>query len=96
MSPKTQPQRSAPVPIDSQGGSLCIYDTQQAALYLGVHIATVKYHLNKTHRLKPDGNIGRGHYFTRATLDSFAGYLDQLKPGPKPKASQPTAAETIP
>lgn len=62
-----------------------IFDSAQAAEYIGYCLQTIKYHLYTTGCLKPNGYLGRTPYFTRDTLDSFKIYLGELKPGPKVK-----------
>lgn len=48
-----------------------LYTTGQAAEYLGVSRRTVMHHIDVTHRLKPDYNVGRDRLFFQETLDEF-------------------------
>lgn len=49
-----------------------LYSTAEAARYLGLSVATVKYHIYQAKDLSPDTTIGRNLVFTQATLDAFA------------------------
>ncbi len=55
-----------------------VYDTRQAAEYLGISLSTLKHHLYVAERLQPDGWVGGHLFFTQKTLDGF----QEIKPKP--------------
>ena len=61
-----------------------LFSTEQAAEYLGLSVATVKYHIYESATLRADAKVGRTLVFTRETLDAFA--ASKRKPG-RPPAS---------
>lgn len=63
------------VPLSEQP---VIYDTRQAAEYLGISLSTLKHHLYVAERLQPDGWVGGHLFFTQKTLDGF----QESKPKP--------------
>ena len=48
-----------------------LFSTREAAHYLRLSVAGVKYHVYHSKRLKPDKKVGQALIFTRATLDRF-------------------------
>jgi hypothetical protein len=48
-----------------------LFSTAEAARYLGLSLATVKYHVHSMGNLKPDAKVGPTLVFRRATLDRF-------------------------
>ncbi|NIV38007.1 MAG: helix-turn-helix domain-containing protein [Anaerolineae bacterium] len=58
------------------------FSTEEAAEYLGLAVATVKYHIYESKALAPDATIGRTLMFTRDTLDQFQ--ATRRKPGRPP------------
>ena len=61
-----------------------LFSTADAASYLGLSIATVKYHVYQSGALRPDAKIGKTLVFTRSTLDEFA--AQKRRPG-RPRTS---------
>lgn len=66
-----------------------LYSTQEAAAYLGLSVATIKYHLYHTHALEPDARIGASLCFTQDTLDRFA--ESRRPPGRPPSDPRPAS-----
>ena len=48
-----------------------MYSTKEAAEYLGMTVAGIKYHLYVAKDLKPDKKIGQALVFLKSTLDEF-------------------------
>jgi hypothetical protein len=48
-----------------------LFSTAEAARYLGLSLATVKYHIHTMGNLKPDAKVGPALVFRRTTLDRF-------------------------
>lgn len=48
-----------------------LYSTAEAAVYLGLHVQVVKYHIYTAKDLVPDVRLGRNLGFYQATLDAF-------------------------
>ncbi len=47
---------------------MTVYDVSGAADFLGLDIATIKYHVYRSKTLLPDGKIGRSIFFYEDTL----------------------------
>jgi hypothetical protein len=47
-----------------------LYTTEETAVYLGLSVAAVKYHVHVAHNLKPV-LVGRTFLFTQSQLDQF-------------------------
>jgi hypothetical protein len=61
-----------------------LFSTAEAAAYLGLSLATVKYHVHVMENLKPDAKVGPTLVFRRQTLDRFL--KEKRGPG-RPKKS---------
>lgn len=45
-----------------------VYDVGGAADFLGLEVATIKYHVYRSKTLRPDGKIGKSIFFCEDTL----------------------------
>lgn len=48
-----------------------LLSTNEAAEFLGLSVATVKYHIYTSKQLVPDAKIGKTLVFRRSTLEAF-------------------------
>jgi len=62
-----------------------IFNTIQAAEYLGISFPTIKHHIYHTKKLKADQKIGGRLFFQKETLDAFN--ENRRKPG-RPRADE--------
>lgn len=62
------------------------YSIREAAAYLGLSMATIKYHVYVSGHLRP-GRFAGVRVFTQDDLDEFARKKEagEMQPGPKPK-----------
>ena len=72
-----------------------LYTTKEAAEYLGIAVATVKYHLYQAEDLKADAKVGGRLVFTQETLDHFAEEIKRRpgRPGKNEDVEQFPSAE---
>lgn len=62
-----------------------LYSTSEAARYLGLSLAAVKYHIHTAKTLTPDYIIGKTFAFTESTLDLFN---ENRRPPGRPKSEE--------
>ena len=75
---------------------LKLYGIRDAAVYCGLAVRTLKYHIYESGELKADANVGHSLVFTQATLDDF---LKRRRPVGRPKAKEdplPPASGSLP
>ena len=48
-----------------------LLSTKEAAVYVGLAVVTVKWHIYHARDLVPDGQVAKTLYFTKANLDDF-------------------------
>lgn len=72
------------IPCPSCQESVPIYTTAEAARYLGISQATVKYHVHVAGNLRPH-RLGNSLFFTQAQLDEFQA---SRRPVGRPKTTE--------
>jgi hypothetical protein len=81
------PRRRAPAPSSASAATAepGIFSTAEAAAYLGLKPASLRYHIYVAKDLRPDFTVGRTFAFTRETLDKFAA---EKRPAHRPRKSR--------
>lgn len=73
------------MPPEEDESEAKMYETADAAEYLGITIDGLKYYINRAKTLKADGRVGRSLVFSKETLDTFN--ANRQGPG-RPKQSE--------